>query len=81
MINYFKKFFKINTYSCVIVLHMKSGKVFRIPCGSFTWKYDSETGSVSSYNFEGYKANCFRYVNMKEIEFITSESYSIFKRY
>ena len=81
MFNSIKKFFQDRSYKMVLVFHMKSGKTFKVPCDKASWKIDSEFGHIVSYNLEGYLARSVRYINMKEIEFITQESYSVLKPY
>lgn len=77
----FLKLFGITAYRSVLVIHMKSGKSFKIPYDTVEWTINQETGCIESYHFVGYKISSVRFMNVNEIEFISQESYSIFKRY
>jgi hypothetical protein len=79
VITYLKQIFSKEKYKIVAVIHMKSGKKYKVPCDVLNFK--STDGVLTSYSFEGAMYKAFRFMNMNEVEFIACESYSRFGRY
>lgn len=71
--------FKNFRYNTVVVFHMKSGSTLRVPCDNFTFEHN-DNGLVS-YKLTGGMTGALLYVNLREVESLTQETYNRFTNY